>query len=260
MIALEVLYLVIQMKLETIKKLNALNLDFYQKVAQHFSDTRDQAWPGWQQLLPLIHIPEDQPLRVLDVGCGNGRFAIFLAESLPETQIVYTGIDFSEELLRIARQNLKAKNLTVKLIRSDIVTEQSEAARIGYLDVEFDLVVSFGVLHHIPSQKLRSIFVKTFLTLLSPGGSMVVTAWQFMKSDRQRQKVVDPTLAGISETLEPNDYIMSWDGQTSAYRYAHHFDAAEINALLPQKNYTVHQYQADGKEGNLNQYLVLTKN
>ena len=41
--------------------------------------------------------------RVLDIGTGSGRLAIELAKARPDWQI--TGIDISEDMLKIARQN-----------------------------------------------------------------------------------------------------------------------------------------------------------
>lgn len=244
---------------DTIQKLNSLNQNFYHQVAQHFSDTRDSAWPGWQQILTALEEKHPSNLKVLDLGCGNGRFGSFLAETLPRTELDYTGVDFSDELLAIARQNLEAKIKPLQLIKADIVTAMLDGGNLTKNEEKYDLIVAFGLLHHLPSAKLRSDFVAMWANHLHSGGMLVITAWQFMNSPRQRQKVVEPTLAGIDEELEPNDYIMSWDGDTVAYRYAHHFDDIEINALLPQEGFVAKTFNADGKEGNLNKYLVITR-
>jgi SAM-dependent methyltransferase len=66
------------MDTETINRLNAINRAFYATVADDFDQTRGTAWPGWQRLLPYL----STPLSVLDIGCGNARFALFLHDSL----------------------------------------------------------------------------------------------------------------------------------------------------------------------------------
>ena len=46
-------------------------------------------------------------MRVLDLGCGNGRFAEFLAQNLDQNiKIEYVGIDSSGELLELAQKHL----------------------------------------------------------------------------------------------------------------------------------------------------------
>ena len=66
------------MDTETINRLNAINHAFYATVADDFDQTRGTAWPGWKRLLPYL----TTPLSVLDVGCGNARFALFLHDNL----------------------------------------------------------------------------------------------------------------------------------------------------------------------------------
>src|SRR5437773_46351 len=68
----------------TIQRLNEINRAFYNRVAQDFDETRQQAWPGWDTLLSYLNAPLNAPLSVLDVGCGNGRFGLFLAQRLSE--------------------------------------------------------------------------------------------------------------------------------------------------------------------------------
>lgn len=70
----------------TIRRLNAINREFYRITAEVFDQTRGQPWPGWEQVLAYIGADAQKRvptmLLVLDVGCGNGRFGVFLAKSL----------------------------------------------------------------------------------------------------------------------------------------------------------------------------------
>ena len=82
---------------ETIHKLNAINLDFYNKTAWFFDNSRNYNWEGWDIMLHRLgwrQAPTDswlnylvcwlrlhsektkpnQELQVLELGCGNGRF------------------------------------------------------------------------------------------------------------------------------------------------------------------------------------------
>ena len=63
-----------------INKINELNYKFYKINAQSFSNTRSKAWQGWDKLLPLILQFKSKSLKILDLGCGNGRFIKFLCD------------------------------------------------------------------------------------------------------------------------------------------------------------------------------------
>ena len=66
------------MKPETVHALHAVDRRFYTERAEEFSGTRERPWKGWTGMLARIEplLPEEP--RVLDIGCGNGRFARFL--------------------------------------------------------------------------------------------------------------------------------------------------------------------------------------
>src|SRR5579859_6490384 len=87
---------------QTIRRLNRLNQQFYGQVAADFSQTREQPWSGWQQLIPLLQ--QKKPHSILDLGCGNGRFGEFLQKHLSDFR--YHGIDNNENLLQIAKSHL----------------------------------------------------------------------------------------------------------------------------------------------------------
>jgi SAM-dependent methyltransferase len=70
--------------------------------------------------------------RVLDVGCGSGRFGEFaLAAGASE----YVGVDFAEAMLELARKRLDRYE-HARLVHSDFLTAD--------LDGPFDVVVALG--------------------------------------------------------------------------------------------------------------------
>lgn len=76
---------------------------------------------------------------VLDVGTGTGRAAIILAASGARV----TGIDASDEMLRVGRQRAAARAVTVTFASGD-------AHAIPFNERSFDVVVSLRVLMHTP--------------------------------------------------------------------------------------------------------------
>src|SRR5579859_7793821 len=126
---------------QTIRQLNQLNQQFYEQVAADFSQTREQPWSGWQQLIPLLQ--EKQPQNILDLGCGNGRFGEFLQNQLPNFQ--YKGVDKNKNLLQIAKSHLPDATFS----QVDIVESSLENSLANQITDKYDLITLFGVLHHI---------------------------------------------------------------------------------------------------------------
>ena len=76
--------------------------------------------PETEELVDLIiHENKDYDGNIIDFGTGSGCIAIALAVNLPLASM--TGIDISEEALRIARENANMNNAKVLFIKGDIL-------------------------------------------------------------------------------------------------------------------------------------------
>jgi SAM-dependent methyltransferase len=228
----------------TIKRLNQINRDFYRATAAEFDATRQVAWRGWERLLAAI----DLPLRsVLDLGCGNGRFAKFLAarQSQPFS---YVGIDSNADLLALARRQLAlTSNIKFTLIEGDIVLEAPPRQPA-------QLVALFGLLHHVPGFANRRQLLASAAQCVLPGGCLVFAAWRFYEQERFRRRIV-PWPDDIA--VESHDYLLDWRRGERAMRYCHYVDDAEHAQLIAAAGLPViDDYRADG---DLNRYTVLQK-
>lgn len=94
---------------------------------------------------------------VLEVGCGIGT----AAQSFIENGANYTGIDLSDRSIEIAKQRLSIFNLNGTLFQANI----EELNNIE--NKEFDLIYSFGVLHHTPN---IDIAIRNIFKMLKVGG------------------------------------------------------------------------------------------
>ncbi len=227
----------------TIHRLNAINREFYRVTADEFDQTRGQAWPGWNVLLPHLKTP----LSVLDVGCGNGRFGVFLAEHFGATNVQYHGMDNNPALLEHARAALTILP-DARFEERDIIENPPDSGL-------YDLVVLFGVMHHIPGAEQRQNFVRTLSHRIKPGGILAFACWRFYEYERFRQRVV-PWPADIS--VEANDYLLDWRRGEVALRYCHYVDDTEHAALVAATGLTeIQSYRADGFDGAVNRYSLL---
>ncbi len=232
----------------TISRLNAINREFYRITADSFDQTRGAAWPGWKRSVPYLHFP----LSVLDVGCGNGRFALFLHSIAPaDAGFHYTGLDSNPALLSHAHDALKdTPHLNLKLEARDILEQP-------LLEGEYDLVTLFGVLHHIPGSQQRQQFMSQWAARLKPGGLLAFSAWRFYEYERFRQRIV-PWPDDIQ--VEEHDYLLDWRRGETALRYCHYTDDAEHQRLVASSGLQeIIRYRADGEGGSANCYSLLQK-
>jgi tRNA (uracil-5-)-methyltransferase TRM9 len=246
---------------QTVLFLNALNTGFYEIVADSFSSTRQQPWVGWEKAWQHISsISRDKDtLRVLDLGCGNGRFADFCLQNFSGT-LQYFGIDQNEKLLQEARRKYQSDDehsFTFQQI--DIISKFLQNQPLVAKDtLSFDLIVSFGVLHHIPSIELRQRFFQQVADLLTPEARAIVSCWQFDRNANLLERQVDPDSLGVNTTdLEPNDFFLTWERGEKAIRYCHLVNQEEQDKLIAGSGlHLVDRFSADGKSGQDNDYLI----
>jgi SAM-dependent methyltransferase len=96
--------------------------------------------------------------RVLDLGCGTGADAIFLASLNYEVH----GLDLSVEALRLAEQRARECGVVVDW-------REGSALITPYDDGYFDLITDRGCYHHIGGP-LRRQYANEIARILRPGG------------------------------------------------------------------------------------------
>lgn len=255
MYSLEILKI---MNIATVTRLAELNQELYQQQGSHFNDTRMHSWVGWHRCLRAL--PSTASIRVLDIGCGNGRFGSFLRENLPtECEIEYVGIDGSAELLSAAQARLKdAKRFSTHLLQQNLVQQLLANQPMIAERSSFDLVVLFGLMHHIPSYTLRKQLLAKSAQLLSSTAQLWLSFWLFAEHERFLLKQIDPQQLSIAtDQLEPGDYLLPWDTSNSV-RYCHYANGTEQQQLVAATRLaTMDSFTADGKTNDLNRYFVL---
>lgn len=232
-------------------RLLELNREFYSGFADSFSATRSRPWAGFSHLLP--YIPDG--CRVLDLGCGNGRLAAFLDSKRQEVH--YLGLDSSTRLITLAEEQSCSLGFVSATYRIADVTSP------GWTDAVccrgFDAVAALGLLQHIPGLELRQKVVHQAASLLGPAGVLLISSWQFLSSQRLRDRLIPWPHVGIDETLlESGDYLLDWRRDGTGYRYCHQLIEEEVEHLATGASLeVVESIFADGPRDNLNLYSVL---
>ena len=106
-------------------------------------------------------LPINKTMNILEVGCGGGRWAFFLADKVNQI----TGIDFSAEMIRLACSIQKARNINnVTFIASDLLALDTEE--------KYDVIYFSGVLQYIDDRDI-GISLKKAEKMLTPGGVVI---------------------------------------------------------------------------------------
>ena len=99
-------------------------------------------------------------------------------------------------------------------------------------------------------------------------GFSCVSLWRFLTDEGLAAKAEESTASGIAELGYPKeqfgkgDCLLGWKNEKGAYRYCHSFSDEEINDLVSavsNEAYLKARFQADGRTGTLNEYLVLQR-
>jgi ubiquinone/menaquinone biosynthesis C-methylase UbiE len=120
-----------------------------------------------RQVLPELHEVfagrDQRRLRLLDVGCGIGRFLDSVKQAWPRLPTL--GLDLSEAYIREAKRHLRRWSWARLIV--------ANAESIPVPDESLDAVTSTFLFHELPPKVRRIVFGK-FARVLKPGGRLVV--------------------------------------------------------------------------------------
>jgi SAM-dependent methyltransferase len=158
--------------------------------------------PPWDTKAPKPNIVAWQEAglvhgEVLDIGCGLGDNAIYLAQHGHNV----TGLDISPTALKTAEQRAKDAGVTVRFAVADATKLD------GYIDA-FDTAIDSGMYHCLDDEGKRS-----YLTALHRATRPVATLLLGCFSDANEERSEDPApIPGVSEqTLRDTTRETGWD-------------------------------------------------
>jgi ubiquinone/menaquinone biosynthesis C-methylase UbiE len=128
--------------------------------AEYFQDIESERYRLQWHIKDLLLAQDLKGRKVLEIGTGVGTDARTIISQGGD----YTGINVDAGSTEMTRRALQTFGL-----RGDV--KQASAVDIPYASETFDLVYSFGVLHHIPQVDKA---IKEIYRVLRPGGKLVI--------------------------------------------------------------------------------------
>ncbi|MGC8651381.1 MAG: class I SAM-dependent methyltransferase [Minisyncoccia bacterium] len=203
----------------------------YETIARHFDQTRQNLWPEFKDLKQFFQ-PHN---KVLDFGCGNGRFYELIKDLTPE----YYGVDLSSQLISFARQKIPQGHFLLV----------DDNLNLSFSDNFFDVITCLATFHHLPSKELELHLLEEFFRVLKPRGYLILTVWDFYHG-KNTKYLVHNYLLGLKhfffskniQYLGFKDFYLPWkDNQAKILtkRYFHAFTLKELNHLTTRAGFKI---------------------
>lgn len=127
----------------------------------------------------IAKIYKDQPLRVLDIGCGAGNYVVKLLQKKSDINITLS--DLSQPMLDKAAERLQAMQ------QGAIDLRKGDFRLIQPAEGTFDVIMATAVLHHLRDDQDWETSFKGLYDLLNPGG----TLWVFDLVEQHTEALQD---------------------------------------------------------------------
>ena len=145
-------------------------------------------------LVELVQDGKVRPCRTIDLGCGAGNYAIYLAGLGFEV----TGVDSSPSAIKIAGDNATKRGVRCRFIVADLLGDLHEVTDM------FDFAYDWEFLHHIFPED-RETYIKNVHKILRPEATYFSVCFsekdsQFGGSGKYRKTQIGTTLYFSSES------------------------------------------------------------
>jgi SAM-dependent methyltransferase len=170
---------------------------------EYFTQIREYRYGYETPFIPeTFRFSDMEEKRVLEIGVGNGIDAV----EMMRNGAVYTGLDITRNHLELTRQNMAVSGVSGIRVEGDLLATE--------LPGSFDVVYSFGALHHIAHE---AEYLRKIRSLLAPGGELriaVYSKWSFfniymvaMWFANGRKQPLDDYRSQIAEHSEPGNPV-----------------------------------------------------
>ncbi|MBW6440777.1 class I SAM-dependent methyltransferase [Patescibacteria group bacterium] len=219
--------------------------DDYDLIAKEWDLSRNRASKLKTDLIADINLGD----KVLDIGCGNALMAPFILDK----GALYVGLDISEKMIEIVRKKYvkEIKNGKVKFF-------SGQATELPFGDKKFDYIISYAVLHHIPSKKLQEKFFQEIKRVSKSNAKVRIIVWNLLSDWANKRFNIEDQLAG----KKSGDVIVPWKATSGKVveRYLYQFSKEELLLLAKTAGFEkikIHYFNRAGERKENAEELVL---
>lgn len=190
--------------------------DSYVDMADDFVISRPYPWRIMTYLAQWIKPGQ----RVLDWGCGHGRFY----QAIADKQVDYWGFDNCKPLLEKAQAQYPNAHW---------------CAEEKNIPNQFDIIVALASWQHLPSRHLRYEYLRRWEEQLTSGGYLLLTSWN-LGSRRYWRQWLKNNLVNWLRGWEWNDMQVPWRaGGKVLWRYYHYITKRELSGYIEKMSFSI---------------------
>jgi ubiquinone/menaquinone biosynthesis C-methylase UbiE len=156
-------------------------------------------------------------IKILDAGTGTARIPILMCQQRP--QYLITAVDLAQSMLIVGQRNVEAAGL-IQRIR----LERVDTKKMAYPDLEFDMVISNSLVHHLPDPHS---FFREVNRLVRPGGAILIRDLIRPEND----VIVNDLVDKIGGNYDPHQQQLFRDSLKAALTLAEVRDAIDLANL-----------------------------
>ncbi|MEK6895674.1 MAG: class I SAM-dependent methyltransferase [Nanoarchaeota archaeon] len=184
----------------------------------------DDIAPEWDEFKHntdkrVLNFLETKGGNVLDLGCASGRFFV-------KSSAKFYGVDFSQEMLNIAKKNAIRLGVNFEGFKVDLSSEN-----LPFKDDFFDRIICVAVLHCITSEKGRTNLLKEIKRVLKKDGKALIKVWN--RSSKR--------FGGKEEKF------ISW--RDKGKRYYYFYSPEELKKELEKFGFKILEFEHKNSEG-----------
>jgi ubiquinone/menaquinone biosynthesis C-methylase UbiE len=151
--------------------------------------------------------------KVLDLGSGSGRHLTKIKNGKMWL------IDFSSEMLRLAKKNSDMKRIPAEFVQTDL-------SELPFVDEYFDYGICISALHCISGKENHKKAVEEFYRVMKPNSEVYVGVW-----NEKSKRFIRKTKKGKKE------HLIGWTDKGKRYYYL--FNEKEVHSLFKSVGFKI---------------------
>jgi len=133
--------------------------EIWNKIAPEWNEFKIE-----KKAIHTLNFLKKQKGKILDLGSGSGRYL----QKIPKGKMYL--VDFSEEMIKLAKENAKKEKIEAEFFVSDI-------SKLPFEDNFFDGAICIASLHCIKGKPKRKKILKELFRVLKPKAQAEIGVW-----------------------------------------------------------------------------------